>query len=409
MVIILNKIKINLNKILLFFFIYFLVLQSSSVSNENKEVKVGILLGFTGAVENLTPSMADAGELAFKEVLNNDKIIPSIKFKLYRADTTCNNIKSAKDAAIDLINKGVESIIGAACPDITKEVARDVIIPNKILMISPADNSNELINLKNKKYIFRTTPPKIRGSQILADITKDRGIKKVAISYNKEKDYEIFAKKYGDLLNKNNIKTTILISHNVNINDYSKHISALTAAGGDALAIISNSESGGNQIIKSIVDAGMFNTLILNDEMIDQKTIKIFKEENLRKSFGYVHGLSNIGSNKFFKLAQEAGLDTNNPYLAETYDAAAIVILSNYEKFFSDQTSNKDYVHSVSNKPGIKIYPGDLTKAINLLKEGKLINYEGATNVEFDETGDTNGTFLEVDFKKRKIKSKKIR
>ena len=66
MVIILNKIKINLSKILLFFFIYFLVLQSSSVSNENKEVKVGILLGFTGAVENLTPSMADAGELAFK-------------------------------------------------------------------------------------------------------------------------------------------------------------------------------------------------------------------------------------------------------------------------------------------------------------------------------------------------------
>ena len=112
----------------------------------------------------------------------------------------------------------------------------------------------------------------------------------------------------------------------------------------------------------------MFNTLILNDEMIDQKTIKIFKEENLRKSFGYVHGLSNVGSNKFFKLAQDAGLDPNNPYLAETYDAAAIVILSNYERFFSDQTSNKNYVHSVSNKPGIKIYPGDLTKAINLLR-----------------------------------------
>ena len=66
-------------------------------------------------------------------------------------------------------------------------------------------------------------------------------------------------------------------------------------------------------------------------------------------------------------------------------------------------------MHSVSNKPGIKIYPGDLTKAINILKEGKLINYEGATNVEFDETGDTNGSFLEVDFKKRKIKNKKIR
>ena len=149
--------------------------------------------------------------------------------------------------------------------------------------------------------------------------------------------------------------------------------------------------------------------LIFLKKKFPKNSILLCLKENLRKSFGYVHGLSNIGSNKFFKLAQEAGLDTNNPYLAETYDAAAIVILSNYEKFFSDQTSNKDYEHSVSNKPGIKIYPGDLIKAINLLKEGKLINYEGATNVEFDETGDTNGAFLEVDFKKRKIKSKKIR
>ena len=103
-------------------------------------------------------------------------------------------------------------------------------------MISPADTSNELIKLKDNGYVFRTTPPKIRGSQILADITKDRGIKKIAISYSNNKDYEKFAKIYSNALNKNNIKTSIMISHNKNTNDYSKHISALTAAGGDALS-----------------------------------------------------------------------------------------------------------------------------------------------------------------------------
>ena len=38
-----------------------------------------------------------------------------------------------------------------------------------------------------------------------------------------------------------------------------------------------------------------------------------------------------------------------------------------------------------------------------------MINYEGASGVEFDEFGDTLGSFLEVDFKKGKLKSKKIR
>ena len=44
-----------------------------------------------------------------------------------------------------------------------------------------------------------------------------------------------------------------MISHNKNTNDYSKHISALTAAGGEALAIISDINLGGDQIIKICV------------------------------------------------------------------------------------------------------------------------------------------------------------
>ena len=44
-----------------------------------------------------------------------------------------------------------------------------------------------------------------------------------------------------------------------------------------------------------------------------------------------------------------------------------------------------------------------------ILSEGKSINYEGATGVEFDKVGDTFGSFLEVDFNKGRLKSKKLR
>lgn len=399
-----GKINTTFYKYLAFLFIYILLIIPKCLAEENKEVKVGILLGFTGAVESLTPAMADSAGLAFDEITNKE-----LTFKVSRTDTGCNNINLAKKAANKLVEDGVNAIIGGACPNITKEIAKSILIPKEILTITPADNSNDLITLKDNGYLFRTTPSKIRGSKILADITNDRGIKKIAISYSNDKDYEKFAKSYSDALNENKIETSIMLSHNNNINDYSKHISALSAAGGDALAIISDLNLKGDKILKSILDTGMFNVFVLPESMINQKIINNFKEKNLKKSFGYVQGLSTFGYKKFIVIAQKSGIDTLSPYTAESYDAAAIIILSNFAKIFTNDDNINNLVYSIANKPGVKIYPGEINKAITILREGRLINYEGATNIEFDKFGDTFGSYIEVDLKKGKLKNKKIR
>ena len=404
-----KKINIYLNKILIISLIYIYILMPASNAENHNEVKVGILLGFNGVVEGLTSSMADSAELAFDEISEDKGLAKKIRFKIQRADTGCTNKKLAKESATRLIKDGITAIIGAACPGITNEIAKDITVQKKILMISPADTSNELIELKDNGYVFRTAPPEIRGSQILADITSDRGIKKVAIYYSNNNDNEKFAKYYSDALNKNKIKTSIIVSHNKNTNDYSKHISALTAAGGEALAIISDINLGGDKIINSMLDNGMFKIFILPDNMIDPIIIDKFKEKDLKKSFGYVQSLSNLGSEKFINLAQDSGIDFSSPYTSESYDAAAIIILSNFAKIYSKENSINKLIYSVANKPGVKIYPGEIKKGIRILSEGKSINYEGATRIEFDKIGDTLGSFLEVDFNKGKIKSKKIR
>ena len=409
MVMLIDKINTSIKKTLLYLIVFIFFIIPNSFGQKNIEIKVGILLGFTGAVESLTPSMADSAELAFAEVVNDKDTFNEITFKVIRVDTTCNNIKLAKNATKKIINDGVSAIIGAACPNMTIDIAKELSIPEKILMISPADTSNELIELKDNGFVFRTAPPKIRGSKILADITKDRGIRKVAISYSGDKDYKKFAEFYRDTLDRNNIKTTIMLPHNKNTNDYSKHISTLSAAGGDALAVISDLNLGGDQIIKSILDTGMFEIFILNENMIEQSIIDDFKKKDLKKSFGYIQGLSNLGSEKFINLAQKSGIDPSSPFTGETYDAAAIIILSNFAKIFSKDSSINSAIYSVANKPGVKIYPGEIYKAIKILRNGKSINYEGATNVEFDKFGDTVGAFLEVDLKKGKLKSKKLR
>ena len=404
---IIKKIKATIPQISAFL-ICFLILINGVFAQQNKEVKVGILLGFTGNVESLTPSMADSAEMAFNEIASDMNLTNEISFKIQRADTTCNDMSKAKNAAKKLVEDGVAAVIGAACPDITMKIAEEIFIPKKVLMISPVDSSNELIGLKDNDFVFRTTPPKIRGSQILADITKDRGVRNLAISYSSDRDYKKFAESYDKALKEKNIKTLIMVPHNQNSSDYSKHISTLSAAGGEALAVISDINLGGVEVIQSMLDIGMFSTFILPDSMIEEKIINSFKEKNLKKSFGFMPGLSNLGSKKFVNLAQKSGIDPDSPYTSESYDAAAIIILSNFAKIYSEYESNND-VYNVANKPGIKIYPGEIKKAINILREGKQINYEGATGVEFDKFGDTLGSFLEVDFKKGKLKSKKLR
>ena len=125
-----KKIKACL-KILLFTLIYICVFISKSHAENLNEVKVGILLGFSGAVESLTPSMSDSAELAFSEISNDADLSKKIKFKIQRADTSCSNKNLAKDSATKLIREGISAIIGAACPEITMEVAKNISVPKK--------------------------------------------------------------------------------------------------------------------------------------------------------------------------------------------------------------------------------------------------------------------------------------
>ena len=78
------------------------------------------------------------------------------------------------------------------------------------------------------------------------------------------------------------------------------------------------------------------------------------------------------------------------------------------KNFKSDDNLSKNII-SVGNSPGTKIYPGEIAKGLKLLKKGKKIDYEGATNVEFDGNGDAFGTFLEKEISRGKFRTRQQR
>ena len=372
------------------------------------EITIGIALGFTGPTESIVPSMASSAELAVSEA-NSSKIFLNgeEKINLIKIDTKCDtsNIKSVNKT---INENNIVGIIGAACPGISEGILLGSVNEKNIPMISPSATTPLLSMLDEKNLFFRTTAPSSRDGEVLAKITKDKGIKRIAVSFQDTNYGKELERNFKKTLNDSNVEITVSVPIKINKTDLSNEVSVLAAAGGDAVAIFTEIEQDGERLIKSILDSGAFEKFILSDKMINETTESKFGKL-INNSFGIISGSNSKNINSFYKIAKKNNIDTSGPFIGESYDAAAILILALQEKNFKSDNNLSKNIMSVSNSPGTKIYPGEIAKGLKLLKKGKKIDYEGASNVEFSVNGDAFGTFLEKEVSKGKFRTRQQR
>ena len=79
------------------------------------EVRGGVILGFTGPIESLTPAMADCAELAFIQALDSGAFLGSKVPVAVRGDSTCIDAAAATAAAERPVTAGrILSPVGGA-------------------------------------------------------------------------------------------------------------------------------------------------------------------------------------------------------------------------------------------------------------------------------------------------------
>ena len=393
-------------KILSFLFLFCLIGNQTEVLAN--EITIGIALGFTGPTESIVPSMASSVRLAISEA-NSSNIFfnGEEKINLIKIDTTCDKSK-IKSVNKTISENNIIAIIGAACPGISEGILLGSVNEKNIPIISPAATSPLLTMLDEKKLFFRTTASSSRDGKVLAKIVKDRGIRRIAVSFQDTNYGKELERNFKKTLNNSNVEITVSVPIKINKTDISNEVSVLAAAGGDAVAIFTEVEKDGERLIKSILDSGAFEKFILSDRMINKSTEKEFGKL-INNSFGIIPGSNSKNINSFNKIAQKNNIDTLGPFIGESYDAAAVLILALQEKNFKSNINLSKNIMSVSNSPGTKIYPGEIAKGLKLLKKGKKVDYEGATNIEFDINGDAFGTFLEKEVIKGKFKTRQQR
>ena len=363
--------------------------------SHGNEVKLGIILGFTGPIESLTPAMAAGAEMAMAEVTESGALMGGMKVTPVRADSTCVDSAAATAAAERLITSdGVKGIMGADCSGVTGAVLANVAVPNGMVMISPSATSPALSEAEDNGLFFRTAPSDARQGAVLADLLVEKGMTTVAVTYTNNDYGKGFADAFQSSYEAAGGTITLTAPHEDGKADYSAEVGALASAGGDALVVLGYVDQGGAGIIQGSLDTGAFDMFALGDGMIGDSLTETFGSD-IDGTIGTAPGSDNAGGATFAEMATAAGIDGTSVYAGESYDAAALIMLAMAAAGSTDPADYASKIEMVANAPGEPIMPGELGKALEILAGGGDIDYGGATGVELVGPGEAAGSYAE--------------
>lgn len=385
------------------------MLTGQAIAGGHSPVKIGVFLGFTGPIESTVADMAPGAELAMKEVSDSGIFLDGAKVEPVRGDTTCIDSAAATAAAERLITaEGVKAMVGGDCSGVTGATLQNVARPNGIVMISPSATSPGLSTAEDDGLFFRTAPSDARQGVIVSDILNEKGVKSIAITYTNN-DY---GKGLADAIEANfkesGGEVTIVAAHEDGKGDYSAEVGALAQAGGEVLVVAGYVDQGGKGIIQASLDTGAFDTFYLPDGMVGTSLPGAIGP-GLNGSYGANPGTDSPGAANYQKMAEEAGFDGTNAFSAESYDAAALIMLAMQAAGSPESADLKEKVMMVANAPGEKIFPGELAKALEILKDGGDIDYVGASAVELIGSGESAGNYRQIEIKDGEIVAVKYR
>ena len=373
------------------------------------DVKIGIVLGFTGPLESITPAMGAGAELAIAEVNAAGGIIDGKTVTPVRGDSTCIDAAAATAAAERLITSdGIAAIMGADCSGVTGAILQNVARPNGIVMISPSATSPGLSTAEDDGLFFRTAPSDARQGVVMTEVLMDRGITSVALTYTNNDYGKGLADSFAAAFAEAGGTVTINAAHEDGKADYSAEVAALASAGGEVLVVAGYTDQGGKGIIQASLDSGAFDTFVLPDGMVGQQLVDDIGA-GLNGSFGQFPGTDSQGAEIFQGMAAEAGFEGTSAFAPESYDAAALIMMAMHA---AGSTASADFaplVMDIANAPGEQIFPGELAKALELLAAGTDIDYVGATAVELIGPGESAGNYREIEIQDGVIETVRFR
>ena len=354
-------------------------------------VKIGELQGFTGPIESMIPAMSGGANLAVTEVNASGKYLYGT-IEVVQGDSKCIDADAAVAEGERLINdENVMAIMGPNCSGVTGAFVSNVGMPNGVVNISPSATSPALTDIDDNGYFFRTAPSDARQGQVLADIAMSRGQSDMAVTYTNDDYGKGLADAFVTAYEAAGGTVTVISGHENDKADYSADVAALSAGGSATLAVLGYADTGGKGILAASEDTGAFTDYVFADGMMSATTSGAVGDG----SWGTMPAPSADLLASWLAVAEAGGVAGAEVFAAESYDAMALIILASQAAGGTDRAGIQAEVMGIANAPGIQCNAGELGECLKYISGGLVVDYVGATGVEFTAVGEGKGSYAE--------------
>ncbi|MFB2979489.1 ABC transporter substrate-binding protein [Microseira sp. BLCC-F43] len=366
-------------------------------------LKIGSLLPSTGDLASIGQAMVASVPMAV-ETANKCGGVNGKPVTLVAEDDQTNPAAGAatmtKLAEVDK----VAGVVGSFASSVSS-AAVDIAVRNKVMLVSPGSTS-PVFTERAKKGEFqgfwaRTAPPDTYQAAALANLAKEKGFKRVStVVINNdygvgfEKAFvEAFEKQGGTVVNK--AKPT---RYDPKATTFDTEAAAAFAGKPDGVVAVLYAETG-SIFLKSAFQQGVSQgvTVMLTDGVYSPTFPEQVGKTGdgkfiLAGAVGTTPGADGKALTEFAKLWKEKQGRAVDAYAPQTWDATALLMLAAEAAKSNTGEGIKSKIREVANAPGEEV--SDVCKALELVRQGKDINYQGASgNVDIDQNGDVVGSY----------------
>jgi branched-chain amino acid transport system substrate-binding protein len=367
-------------------------------TKEGGAVKIGALVPLTGPLSVFGQGFRKAGDLAAEQLA-----AAGFPVEMKYADTETSAIPGVEAARTLVSVERVVALIGAAASGVTIPVAESVAIPNQVPIISNASTSPLITYLpadQGKDFLFRTVPSDALQGVVLGRGAAEAGFRRAAVFYVDNPYGQGLLDEFKKSFEANGGEVVAAVPHDQKAAPtYVSELRQLMQSKPDVMLALSYPGQA-TVYLKEFFEAGYNKScfVLFCDGTKSVEMPKALGPKTLAGYFGTAPGsvsgesLSNFERDYKAKYGQLPPL----PYMTNFYDGIVIAALAAAKAQFSGKAVNgvavRDNLRPVSDPPGEVVVAGvdGLKKALELIKAGKDVNYEGAAgDQDFDQNGDT--------------------
>ena len=368
-----------------------------------KGLKLGSLLPSTGDLAPVGQPMIDAVPLVVNQVnqcggINGEPV--TIISEDDQTDPTAGNEAMTKLAEVNQVG----GVVGSFASSVS-QAAVDVAARNQVMLISPGSTSPVFTERAQKDdfkgYWARTAPPDTYQAQALAKLANEKGFKRVSTVVINN-DYGVgfeqeFVKAFktlgGTVINEKNPTR-----YDPKATTFETEAAAAFAGKPDAVVAVLYAETG-SLLLKSAYEQGLMKGVqvmltdgVKSDEFAQQVGKSSDGKYIITGAIGTVPGADGKALKTLTKLWESKKNQPPPAYVPQSWDATALLLLAAEAAKSNTGEGIAKKIRDVANPPGIEV--ADVCQGLDLVRQGKDINYQGASgNVDIDQNGDVVGVY----------------